>query len=247
MSIRGFLRFTLNHSLAIIILTFGVTLFMGYHALRVQMNPDPNSLMPQSNSRILRLKEELGVQSEKTNYLFLSIEGEDLYTLETLQTLSDTIREIMAYGEVNHALTPFNFVYFDTRGRQILPTTMMEGGRAPANREELELFKSRILNNPLADNFVVSAEGTMLNVIFTTDYSPNADEFMKRFNRTLEPLKQITTVRFSGDIPIGSRIAYYLIRDFSILLILAVLAMLTLFFLSFRAKRAILLPVVVVV
>ncbi|MBF9014117.1 MULTISPECIES: RND family transporter [unclassified Oceanispirochaeta] len=246
MSINSFLRFTLKHSITIIIITFLMTIFMGYHAMHVQINPDPNSLMPQKNSRILRLKETLGVQSEKTNYLFLSIEGEDLYSLEVLQTYFDTISEVSGYEEVTHALTPFNFVFFDTKGKRILPTTMVDSGKAPADEAELELFKKRISNNPLADNFVVAAEGTMLNAIFSTKYSEDSEEFMRRFEKTIGPLQKLVTVRYSGDIPIGSRITFYLIRDFSILLVLAVLAMLTLFFLSFRAKRAIILPVIVV-
>jgi uncharacterized protein len=246
MSINSFLRFTLKHSLAIIIITFLITIFMGYHALHIQINPDPSSLMPQTNSRILRLKETLGVQSEKTNYLFLSIEGEDIYSLEVLQAYFDAINEISGYEEVNHALTPFNFVFFDTKGKRILPTTMVDSGKAPADEAELELFKKRINNNPLADNFVVAAEGTMLIAIFSTEYSENAEAFMLRFEQTIAPLQNLVTVRYSGDIPIGSRITFYLARDFSILLVLAVLAMLTIFFLSFRAKRAILLPVIVV-
>ena len=241
-----FLRFSLRHSPVVIVLTFLITIFLGFHATKIEMNPDSNSLVPDRSKRIIRLKKTLGVESEQVNYLFLAIESDNLYSMDVLQTYSETIAKIEAFPEIQHALTPFNFVYFDNRGKKVIPTKMVSHGTAPQNEEELNLFKSRCLNNPLAESTVVAAEGSMLISIFTTNYSDDPNVFQQRFDAAIAPLRDKAQVSSSGEILLGSRISYYLEKDFSILLTLAVLTMLAIFFLSFQSKRSLFLPVLVI-
>ena len=246
MSINRFLQYTLKHSILIIILTLGTTLVMGYHAFKVQINPDTSSLTPVNNQRTSHLKESIGLESESTNFVFLSVRSDDLYTLETMNHLARVIEDVSQMEEVSSVLSPFNFIYFDTQGRRIIPSTISPSGKAPANEKELALFSTRISKAPLAKNFVIAEEGRMLNIIFTTEYSPDPSAFMSRFEQIVAPLEENVEVYYSGEIPIGSRITHYLDRDFLTLLALALVAMLTIFFLSFRSKRAVILPIAVV-
>jgi len=219
---------------------------MGYYALKIQSDPDTASLMPRENKRIHRLRESLGVKNETTNFIFLSISGDNLYNKDVLDMYARVIDEINGYSEVTRALSPFNFVFFDTAGTRIIPTTITENGKAPKTESEIGLFERRIKSDPLANNFVVADDGRLLNTVFTTRYSADPTEFMARFKKSIEPLEKLVQVNYTGEIPIGSRISYYLSRDFNLLLALACLAMLTVFFLSFRSKRAVVLPVLVV-
>jgi hydrophobe/amphiphile efflux-3 (HAE3) family protein len=70
---------------------------------------------------------------------------------------------------------------------------------------------------------------------------------MADFAKAIEPLEGIAEVHFTGEMPFRDRVAYYLSKDFSFLLILALAAMLAIFWFSFRSVRSVVLPVLVVV
>jgi hypothetical protein len=211
------------------------------------MDADPNSLLPSENERIIELQKQLGIEDRVTQYIFLSVESDNPYTLQKLSLLERVIKEIEALPAVENSLTPFNFVSFTSQGSRIVPTTMAPEGTAPDTREELETFRRQITEDPLARNFVVSDNGTVLSTVFTNSRVDDHTVFMDTFRRIIAPLEEEFTVHVTGEVPVGERTTFYLTRDLMVLLLLALLMMLIIFYLSFKAKRSILLPISVVV
>ena len=237
MTINRFIRSSLRHSKLIILLTLGVTVFLGIQAAKIGIDTDVNTLMTQQNSRILRIREQIGVENETQYYLLVSIRGRDLYNLNTLQTFQNTIDAVLEIPEVTASLTPFNFVFFESEGRRITPTAMSPGRRAPQNDEDLALFEKRIKTNSLSDNFVAADQGRILTAVFTHEPAEDHLVFMDAFREAVEPLEAAAAVYFTGEVPFQERISDLLAKDFSVLLILAAAAMLTIFWLSFRSLR----------
>lgn len=246
MTINRFIRSTLRHSKLIILLTLALTVFLGIQAGKIGIDTDVNTLMTQRNSRILRIREQIGVETETRYYLFVSIRGRDLYNLNILGTFEDTIDAILDIPEITAALTPFNFVFFESQGRRIIPATISPTGRAPKTAEDLALFEKRVKENALSENFVVADGGRILTAVFTNEPADDHERFMNAFREAVAPLEEVTTVYFTGEVPFQERISQLLSKDFSVLLILAGIAMLTIFWLSFRSLRAVILPIMVV-
>ena len=248
MDINRLIRSMLRHSPAIIIFTLLVTVFMGYKALRVNIDTNVNTLMPRRNHRISLIREEIGVESEMSNYFFLTISGKDLYDLEILGTFQNTIDRILEMPEFEGVLSPFNFIFFGAEGTRIVPSSLSVSGRAPATPEELAEFEARIKEQSLSKNFVVADDGRILTAVFLTGrIEEDTADVMRRFQAAVTPLEEKVRVHYSGGIPFQDRIAFHLGKDFSTLLILSVTAMLIIFWLSFRTVRAVILPTVVVV
>lgn len=220
---------------------------MAWQATKSAFDTDVNTLMPRNNSRILLIKDKLGVTKEVSNYIFVSISGDKLYTLEILQAFQKSIDDIMEIPEVEQSLNPFNFISFENDNKRIKATTLSPSGRAPLNEAELAEFKSRIIDNALSENFVAADKGRILTAAFINRTVDNIPLFTERLNAAIAPLEAITDVYYTGETPFQDRIAYYLVKDFSLLLILALIAMLTIFWLSFRSLRAIILPILVVI
>ena len=245
---KNFIRFTLNHTILIIILTLVITIFMSYQALHVEMDTNVNNMLPNENKRINLIQEKLGIESEASNYLFLSIAGDNLFDLEVLGTFQDTIDTIMTIQGFEAVLSPFNFLFFETDGRRIVPGTISPTGRTPETTEELNVFEQRLKNQSLSDNFVVADDGRILNAMFLTNSSLEENKgLVSTFEKTIKPLEEITRVHYTGELPFRERVGYYLGKDFSILLALALAAILIIFWLSFRSIQAVILPVTVVI
>lgn len=238
----------LRHSILIIVLTLAVTAFMGYQALNVNMDTNVNNLMPSENIRIDLIRDELGVESELSNYLIVSITDDNLYTLETLGLLQDTIDDIMEIDGFEAVLSPFNFIHFTAEGMRVVPGTIAERGKAPENAEELAVFEDRVRNQSLSHNYVIADDGRILTIMFLTTASEvESQKLVDEFHEAIVPLEEAVTVYFTGELPFRQQVAYHLSKDFSILLILALAAILVIFWLSFRTIRAVILPVLVVV
>ncbi len=246
MNIKGFIRFILNHAVFVVVLTLAITVFMGFQAIRIGVDTNVNNLMPSENVRIDLIRDELGVESEYSNYLFLSITGDNLFTLETLGLFQETIDAALAIEGFESSLTPFNFVFFDAKGTQILPGALSPTGRAPVNEEELEIFRQRVQNQSLSENFVVADDGRILTAVFLTSSEDEGGRLVDAFYKVIIPLEKSVSVHFTGELPFRTRVAYHLSKDFSILLVLALIAILVIFWLSFRTIRALILPVLVV-
>ncbi|OQX29963.1 MAG: hypothetical protein B0D92_00930, partial [Spirochaeta sp. LUC14_002_19_P3] len=247
MSINKFIRLILKHSKLIIATTIAITVFLGWKALGIGINTDVNTLMPSENERINKIKTDLGVDKEVLNYMYLSIYGSDIYNLETLGLYQDTIDKVLALPEIETVISPFNFIFFQSDAKRIIPTTISPTGRAPLTEEELEIFSKRVKDNTLSKNFVVGDNGRILTAVFIGTAVNSADNFIAAFNAAIGPLKKATNVHYSGEVAFQERVAFYLLKDFSNLLKLAVFAMLAIFGLSFRSLRAIILPILVVV
>ncbi len=248
MNINNSIKSILGRSKFIIVLTLLITVFMGFKAKNVDIDTNVNTLMPQRNKRISLIKNEIGIESERSNYLFLSISGDNLYNLEVLGTFQETIDRIMEMPDFEGVLSPFNFIFFNAEGKRIIPGTLSPTGKAPSTAEELAEFEDRIKKQSLSENFVVADEGRILTAVFTTGrIEEDTGAFMNRFLESIAPLENVTHVYYSGDIPFQDRVAFHLGKDFSTLLILALAAMLVIFLISFQTVRAMILPLVVVI
>ena len=80
--INRFIRRILDNSILIIIIVVAITVFMAFQAVKVEMDTNFNTLMPKENDRITLIREKLGVETEQSSYLFLSISGDSLFDLE---------------------------------------------------------------------------------------------------------------------------------------------------------------------
>lgn len=245
--INRFIRGILDHSILIIIITIAITVFMAFQAVKVEMDTNFNTLMPQENDRITLIREKLGVETEQSSYLFLSISDDSLFDLELLGTFQNTIDDIMEIPGFESVLSPFNFIYFETDRGRVIPGTLSSTGKAPVSAEELADFEQRINSQSLSENFVVSDGGRAMSAMFLTRSEIENQTLVEEFQRTILPLEQIVDVHYTGELPFKERVAYHLSKDFSILLLLALVAMLAIFWLSFRSVRAVVLPVIVVV
>ena len=223
-----------------------ITIVLGYFALNIGLETDINSLMPEKSEITKIMEEKLSIDDEITQYIFLSVESEDTFTISKLRALEIAIEKISSLPGISTAVNPFNFISFAYEGSRIIPVSMSPGGKAPNNAEDLEIFKRRLLDDPVADGFLVSDNGNVLNIVFSTGKIEDTDILIKEFYKIINSLKDNFSVHTTGEILVEMRTSFYLVRDLKILLVLALVIMVIVFFISFKTKRSIFLPIIVV-
>ncbi len=232
-------------SVLIVIIITCITLILGYFASKVSMDPSVYNLLPSKNVRLERLQKKFGIKDTVSQYLFLSVEGDKNFTVKKLNQFKKTLSAIADLPEITRILSPFNFISFTSSGKRIVPVKMMEK-KSFTSINGVRQFKEKLLSDPLAKNFVVSENGRILTAIFNNKQIPNINAFMKKLTLLTNPLNNSFTVHLSGEVPINNITGYYLNKDLRVLLFLSVFVMMVIFFISFRTKRAVLLPLLIV-
>ncbi len=226
-----------------------VTVVMGWAALKLEIDPDIQALIPQ-NSRPIKLMEEYG-RDLPEEYFIVAVEAreaEALYSLEKLQALGKAIAEIESIEKVHGSINPFNFLTFAGGGTgAVLPAETAPGGTAPETEEELELFRERLTGNPLARNMVLSGDGTALAVIFNCEKLNDYEPLLAEVDSALETLGPHYRTYVAGSSPLIKKVKDYIGGDVPKLMIIGILIMLLVFYLGIRTKRSVFLPFVVVI
>lgn len=243
--IIGLLHFAQRHARFVIIVSILLTLFFAFFMTKVTMTSDIKKLLPEDEEINLLMKEYGGTESDD-EFLIVAVSDENPYTLDGLALLHSTYKIIETLPNIGNGLNPFTIMTFENDGSRLRIVPTAPNSRAPLTIEELETFKERLLYSDIARNLLVSRDGRILIAVWPVkvmhDYGPLMDDIYE----LLEPLEEYFNVYVSGSVPFVERTGHYLSRDFTILMSLALLIILLMYFLGFRSKRAVILPVMIV-
>ena len=243
------LTFSTRRPWLVIAVTAALTALFAVFAARVRINADYGSILPK-DAEVNRLIREYAGTRADSQLLVLAVEGSALYTPAALQAFAAEIDGLSRQPGITSVMSPFTLPAFTKgAGGRLEIGPVMPGGRPPASDEEAAAFRVRLLDTRLARNLVVAADGSLLAAFLQAekrdDYSALLAETKAAVAR-LSALPGLTT-RVSGTIPFGARTAFYISRDMVRLVALAGLVILLSYWVSFRAKRAVILPFLVVI
>jgi hydrophobe/amphiphile efflux-3 (HAE3) family protein len=238
------LRKLLKHRVWVLIISLGFTVFFGWYAVHVEIRADADSLLPNRDEDMQRFAES-GIP--QNDYLVIGVERENLFELEFLSLLKDTIDKIMDEDDIISIATPFNQTAFEKRGAFFTLVNSTDSGNAPSNQEELALFKKRIIESPLSKGIILSHDETMFLILVEYSEVDDFSRFMTDIDAMVKPLREVSTVYLSGNPPFEVSAKKYLLRDISIFLSLGIILILGVYYFGFNSKRSMFLPVLVII
>ena len=179
---------------------------------------------------------------------FLTVESDNLFTLNGLQALEEAISEVEKLPGISTGISPFSTLTFSNEGGRLAVQPMAPSGIAPQNEADLEKFKINIIDNPFYSGSLISEDGKMLCAGFPCrPLTDEASKFMDDFDLIKKKLEPFFTVYTTGDVPLSEQCNTYLMEDLGKLIGLAFCFMMASFYFGFRSKRAFLLPMSVVI
>ena len=240
------LSFACRHSVVVFIVTAVLSLFFGYSSLKLSVDPNVESLIPE-NTEIRQLMARYQQEGVSGEYLVLAVESDNPFDIDKLSAFHRVLNELEGLPELEPGITPFNLITFEKQGSRLTVVPVAPEQQAPRTNEELSLFKRRLLGSPHAENLVVSKDGTVLNAVFPAGVIDDFSILMDEVTEIVSTLEGFYTYYLSGSIPFVDKTGEYLSRDLVGLFSLSALIILLFYFFGFRTLRGVLLPFVVIV
>jgi Predicted exporters of the RND superfamily len=175
-----------------------------------------------------------------TNYLVL-IKGDNIYDKDSLNTISEAIKSLEDTRELSDSSSVLDFVTLEKNGSRLVTVPMAANKGEEWTDESATKLKERIDNDPIVPYFLVGgSKNSMMFSFRVSDISPAQEE---RLSRLLDPVRDLgLTVCINGGAVINNRVMSYLNKDLITLIGLCLLVILVIYYLSFRSKRSVLLP-----
>lgn len=191
--------------------------------------------------------EFVGVEEENedfahpSNYIIM-LEAENLYTKDNLNTIMMCIDRIAAESEISAPSSVLDFVTFEKKGTRLatVPISPNLDGDAWTD-EEAKILEARIKNDPIIKYYLVGEDGNSIMFQFASSSfdAARADEL----SAMLDPVRERgIDVYVNGGSVITVKILGYLSHDLITLVGLCLLMILVVYYLSFKSKRSVLIP-----
>jgi hydrophobe/amphiphile efflux-3 (HAE3) family protein len=174
--------------------------------------------------------------------LLLLISSDNFFTPVFLNTLDKCLTNLKNLSEVQSYSSVFNYFTIEKKGSRLslVPFSPNTDGTQWSD-EMVNTLRNRLVEDPTATGYMVSRD--LKSVIFNVRIGNLQEDQIYALLDTLSPLEDLgATFAITGLLPITYRITYYLSHDLSLLLALSLIVILIVFYLSFRAKRSMILP-----
>lgn len=170
------------------------------------------------------------------------ITADNLFEPQMLTLISQMMEKMEAYSITGTCLSPFSFVTFEKKGSRIALTPMNpHQGYGEWSQEDADTFKSRLLNDDVASNYLYNRESNTIMLYYLNEYASN--EQLIEMRSFLEPIRDAgATVAVTGLSTISERLMHYLNRDLFVLLALCFVVILISYFCFFHSLRGVLIP-----
>ncbi len=174
--------------------------------------------------------------------LLLMIKSKEFFTPVFLNTLDICLQNLENSSQVQSISSVFDYITIEKKGTRlaVTPISSHKPGELWTN-EEVETLKQKLAKDPTITGYLVSQN--LDAVMFVLNISNLNENEIYDLLGNFEPLDQFGgKYAITGALPINYRIMHYLSHDLSLLLFLCFIVILIVFYLSFRAKRAMILP-----
>ena len=181
-------------------------------------------------------------QNYTTTYLVM-VESPNLYTAQHLSLIEATMQALENTEYLSKSYSVLDFVTLEKRGTRLatMPFSSHQENQNLWTEEEAQLLESRIAADPLVKNYLVSDD--LQGILFSFESISLTEVQEQELADMLSPLTEAgMKISINGGAVITNRLMHYLGRDLSILLSLCFVAILLVYYLSFKAKRSVLLP-----
>lgn len=266
-----FLNFIGRHAKGVIVVVAVLTLIMLGLASRIVLNADYNEFLPWGDDtdyyqggvsgQSVTLSRSSGNDSAEkaepapaektpqdadaepaaTDSYTVYVEGEDIYTVEKLNLISSVIKTLEETDEMRESSSALDFITFEKIGSRLGTVPVSPDTDGVWTEEEAPILHDRIMNDPIMPSFLVSIDKHGL--VFSFPMTHVSKERLEEFGQMVQPLRDAgLKVVIHGGAVLNQRVFDYLQLDLVRLVILCLIVILIVFFLCFRTKRSVLIP-----
>lgn len=186
-------------------------------------------------------------QSTEFDNLAIMISGKDLYTVSSLKLFEQTYTKIAETLPVGKLIDPFSQTMLEKAGSRLKIIKLSPNGKAPETQKDVELFRKRLKASPFTSGLITSSDRDVLVVYFYIHKGQDYRKMMDTIQNIVLPLREIFEVTITGTIPFSAKIEGFLTKDFAKLQVFVLITILISYYLGFRSRRALFIPMLLVI
>jgi uncharacterized protein len=235
-------KFSVKYPWVVIAVSLLITVALALPLKGLQIEPDVESLLPAEITAASG--HELLTAYDK---LLIMVSGEKLFSIEGLQNFSNSYQKLQTVLPVREIIDPFSFTTLEKKGSRLTAVPLSPGSIAPKTEQDLEIFIERLAKSDFAAGFLSSENKDALVVILLIEKTNKYKKMMKDIENILNPLRKDMDVVVTGTLPFSAETEIFLTEGFTKLLILVIVTILISYYLGFQSKRAVFLPITIVI
>ncbi|MEE8325755.1 MAG: MMPL family transporter, partial [candidate division NC10 bacterium] len=241
--------FIVRRRLAILLVVAFLTLFFGYHSLRVEMYTVFSDLLPR-NHPYINIHNEFRRIFGGANLILLSVEVTegDIFNFKTLEK----IKRLTGVIELTHGVNNYQIFSIarqkvkDVRGSSwgvVVKPVMWPD--VPKTREGLEQLRYAVYANPSIGGRLVSMDGkaALITAAFHEERLDYAQLF-RRIRKAIEEVEDENTKVYAAGEPILYGWIYHHLREIAVIIGLTCFTLLALLVLYYRNLNGVMIPVI---
>ena len=228
----------------LILLPVIITLLMLFPLSKAKINPDLMDYLPkdiEANINNEKIEEVFG----KFEPILIIFKSEDVLAPKTLNRIYQINNELKYSELVDEVMSLFETKYIRGEDGAMMVDPAVK--YIPENTEEKEQLRQELIDNPLAYELIVSDDFKYTSIILGAAEGVSDEEIFDFIQTTLNDNPGSEQVYLNGLPYLRNEVQTMATRDIAILMPLGLIIMLIFLYLSFKERRGVLLPFMVVV
>ncbi|MDC7236706.1 MAG: efflux RND transporter permease subunit [Sphaerochaetaceae bacterium] len=222
-----------------------ITIGFGFSLRNITIDTDTSKILP-PNEELQALKTSIlsDVESDYPKQYYFMLESNELFTEKTFNILDKVLSELSTYNELSQPFSLLDMVTIEKRGTRlaIVPISNHTPGEL-WTQEEVDAVKEKAISDDVINGLLLNKDFTNMVVTFSSRETDAQSETLdKEWGDIVRQLNEVGTVTTGGSSPLRSRLSKYLVGDLFLLLSLAFIVIIIIFYVSFKGKRAVLIP-----
>ncbi|MGM0612215.1 MAG: efflux RND transporter permease subunit [Bacteroidota bacterium] len=243
----------LRNRLANLIVIGLITIFLGYHALNIEISYHMTRMLPQNDSASIHyqnFKEEFGQDGTS---MFIGIRNKNLFQLDQYNAYYDLNKEIQSLEGVSEVLSVTRLFSLKKNQKKKSFDFYNVVSNRPDSQKELDSIKKEIYNLPFyKDKLYNPDNNTALAMVFLDQSKLNSKSrvaLIQNIKKITDAYGQVNNVEvhYSGLPYIRTKITQKTEKEIFLFVILALLIASTALFLFFRSFKAVFFPLIIVI
>ncbi len=223
-----------------------ITAFLLSQMSHLRMDPDVTDALPRKIPA-KRLYDKMTEIFPTKDFVFIGVEGDNIFTVAALQEIWDLTDSLEAYPEIYKVMSPTNVNVIRGTDEGMVVEDILE--TPPSTAAEVAAFRERLFNNDLALGNLVARDSSMFGIMVMLKNTTDDMDFMEVLIPFIERFDVATSLHF---IPAGKPVASYYVawgvmRDLGTFFAIGIAIIFLLLLLIFRNVRGVVLPLTVVV
>ena len=238
---RKFAELILRFRMVIILVTVGITLFLGYSLKDLSINSDILSYMPQDDP-IVVLFNEVGDKFGGNSLAMVALETDDIFDYETLNRVSGITQKFKEIDEISHVMSLTDILDIKKTEWGLEVGKLIDEDNIPQDFEELKKLREYSLSKDMYRGSLVSEDGKITVIIARLKEGIDKIAIGRKMKKTVEEIPGKEKIYYGG-IPFQMIFLTDIIRaDLGKLIPLVIILVMVVLWFSFKSLRGVFLP-----